>query len=257
VVSLVGEPGTGKTRLLAEFRRRLSASQVTYYAGQCVSYGQAIPYHPVRDILRQLILHTAQPRPLVLAVENLHWCDATSEAWLASLVERLPGATLLLVVTYRPGYQPPWGTHSAATQLALPPLHPQDSRVVVRSILRRTQPPEALLQEIMARAGGNPFFLEELAWHAVDHDGRRRPVTVPETVHAVLAARIDRLAPEAKHLLRGHRDGVAARAASDVGHHQPSHVTEQPSDQGRFEGNQRIVFCIIDLCPQIVPLSCR
>jgi class 3 adenylate cyclase len=190
VVSLVGEPGMGKTRLLTEFRRRLSGSQVTFYAGHCVSFGRAIPYHPVRDILRQvcgvaeadeaaasvaavqrrlrdietvaaedvalvlqildlpvapeslaslhiqirktrtfallrqLILHAAQQRLLVLAVENLNWCDATSEEWLASLVERLPGARLLLVVTYRPRYQPPWGTHSAATQLALPPLRP-------------------------------------------------------------------------------------------------------------------------------------
>jgi predicted ATPase len=268
VVSLVGEPGMGKTRLLSEFRRRLAGSQVTYYAGQCFSYGRAIPYHPVREILRQmcgvaegdevaasvaavhrrlrdmevvaaedvalvlqllefpvapealaslhtqarkawtfallrqLIFHTAQQGPLVLAVENLHWCDATSEEWLASLVERLPGAAMLLVVTYRPGYQPPWGTHSAATQLALPPLRPRDSRAVVQTILRRAPPPEAVLQEIVARAGGHPFFLEELAWHAVEPGRPPTSVVVPETVHAVLAARIDRLPPEAKHLVQ-------------------------------------------------------
>ncbi|MGH8057667.1 MAG: ATP-binding protein, partial [Candidatus Entotheonellia bacterium] len=152
-------------------------------------------------LLRQLILHPAQ-QPLVLAVENLHWSDATSEEWLASLVERLAGAALLLVVTYRPGYQPPWGAHSAATQLALPPLRPQDSRAVVQSILRSTQSPETLLQKIMAKAGGNPLFLEELAWHAVEHGRPETPVAVPETVHAVLAARIDRLPPEAKHLVQ-------------------------------------------------------
>jgi class 3 adenylate cyclase/tetratricopeptide (TPR) repeat protein len=268
VVSLVGEPGMGKSRLLTEFRRRLSGSRAAYYTGQCVALGQAIPYHPMRDILRQvcgipeggeaaasvavvrrrlrdmeivaaedvalmlqilnlsvapealaslhtqvrkartfallrqLIFHTAQQGPLVLAVENLHWSDATSEEWLASLVERLTGAALLLVVTYRPGYHPPWGAHSAATQLALPPLRPRDSRTVVRAILRRTPPPETSLEDIVAKAGGNPFFLEELARHAVEPGRPPTPVAVPETVHAVLAARIDRLAPEAKHLLQ-------------------------------------------------------
>jgi class 3 adenylate cyclase/tetratricopeptide (TPR) repeat protein len=268
VVSLVGEPGMGKTRLLTEFCRRLPGSQVTYYAGQCLSHGRAIPYHPVRDILRQvcavaegddaevsaaavhrrlqdvdvvaaedvalvlqvldlpvapeslasihpqarkartfallrhLILHAAQRQPLVLVVENLHWSDATSEEWLASLVERLAGAALLLVVTYRPGYQPPWGAHSAATQLALPPLRPRDGWAVVQAILRSTQPPQGFLQEIMAKAGGNPFFLEELACHAVEHGRPQTPVAVPETVHAVLAARIDRLPLEAKHLVQ-------------------------------------------------------
>jgi predicted ATPase len=152
-------------------------------------------------LLRHLILHAAQRQPLVLAVENLHWSDATSEEWLASLVERLVGAALRLV-TYRPGYQPPWGAHSAATQLALPPLRPRDSWVVVQAILWSTPPPEAFLQEIVAKAGGNPFFLEELAWHAIEHGRPQTPVAVPETVHAVLAARIDRLPLEAKHLVQ-------------------------------------------------------
>jgi DNA-binding winged helix-turn-helix (wHTH) protein/tetratricopeptide (TPR) repeat protein len=268
VVSLVGEPGMGKTRLLIEFLRRLPAGQATYYAGQCLSYGRAIPYHPVRAILRQvygvaegddaeasvaairrrlqdmevvaaedialllqvldlpvapeslaslhpqarkartfallrqLIFHAAQRQPLVLAVENLHWSDATSEEWLASLVERLAGAALLLLVTYRPGYQPPWGAHSAATQLALPPLRPRDSWTVVQAILRSTQSPGALLQDIVAKAGGNPFFLEELAWHAVEPGRPPTPVAVPETLYAVLAARIDLLPFEAKHLVQ-------------------------------------------------------
>jgi class 3 adenylate cyclase len=61
-------------------------------------------------LLRHLLLDAAQRQPLVLVVENLHWSDPTSEAWLASLVERLPGAAVLLLGTYRPGYQPAWGS---------------------------------------------------------------------------------------------------------------------------------------------------
>ena len=52
VVGIVGEPGMGKTRLLAEFRQRLGDTRVTYLEGQCVSYGQATPYEPVQDLLR-------------------------------------------------------------------------------------------------------------------------------------------------------------------------------------------------------------
>jgi tetratricopeptide (TPR) repeat protein len=62
--------------------------------------------------------------------------------------------------------------------------------------------PEGRLRALVAQAGGNPFFLEELAWHAVEQGGRDTPGAVPETVHAVLAARLDRLPPEAKRLVQ-------------------------------------------------------
>jgi hypothetical protein len=76
----------------------------------------------------QLALHGARRRPLVLEVENLHWMDPTSEEVVAALVERLVGARILLLLTYRPGYRPPWVDKSYATQLALAPLAPRDSR---------------------------------------------------------------------------------------------------------------------------------
>src|SRR5262249_54774449 len=98
-------------------------------------------------LLRPPLLDPAPRQPPAVVVENLHWIDATSEAWLTSLVERLPGVTLLLLVTYRPGYQPPWGARSAVTQLALPPLRPQDSLTVVRAVPGATSLTEVLLQE--------------------------------------------------------------------------------------------------------------
>ena len=60
-------------------------------------------------------------------IEDLHWIDQASEELLASLVDGLPGAAVLLVVTYRPGYEPPWANRSFATQLSLPPLSNEDS----------------------------------------------------------------------------------------------------------------------------------
>jgi predicted ATPase len=88
------------------------------------------------------------------------------------------------------------------TQVALSPLRVSDSRIVVQAVPGTASLPEARLQAIVAQAGGNPFFLEELAWHAVEQGGRDTPGAVPETVHAVVAARIDRLPPEAKRLLQ-------------------------------------------------------
>jgi predicted ATPase len=176
-------------------------------------------------LLRHLVLHAAQQQPLVLVVENLHWSDATSAAWLTSLVERLAGAALLLLGTYRPGYQPPWGTHSAATQVALAPLQVRDSRTVVQAVLGAVALPEARLRAIVAHAGGNPFFLEELAWHAVGQDQPDTPGAVPETVQAVLAARIDRLPPVAKRLLQ-----VAAVIGIEVSFSLLQAIAEQPED---------------------------
>jgi predicted ATPase len=153
-------------------------------------------------LLRHLVVQAAQQQPLVLVVENLHWIDPTSAAWLLSLMERLADAALLLVGTCRPGAPRPWGVHAAVTQMALSPLRDADSRAVVQAVPGAGALSEARLRAIVARAGGNPFFVEELVWDAVEQDERDTPGTVPATVHAVLAARIDRLPPEAKRLLQ-------------------------------------------------------
>ena len=113
--------------------------------------------------LQQFCLSISRRQALVLAVENLHWIDPTSEEWLTTLVERIAGAAILLLVTYRPGYSPAWLAHSAATQLALPRLTADDSLVLVQSVPQTANLPERLQREIVGKAAGNPFFLEELA----------------------------------------------------------------------------------------------
>jgi class 3 adenylate cyclase/predicted ATPase/DNA-binding winged helix-turn-helix (wHTH) protein len=153
-------------------------------------------------ILRQFSLQCSQHQPLILAVENLHWIDATSEDYLTSLVERLAGAPILLLATYRPGYRPPWLEKSYATQLALPGLTARDSQVVVQSVLQTTPLGDARRREIVEKAGGNPFFLEELTRAIAAHDEHHPTLVVPDTIQAVLAARMDRLPPEEKRLLQ-------------------------------------------------------
>ncbi len=146
------------------------------------------------DALRALILDHPQQRPMVLAVEDLHWVDRTSEELLGSLVDGLVGSRALMVTTYRPGYRPPWIDRSYATQLSLPPLSVEDSLTVARSVLAGDGPGGGLATEIVERAGGNPFFVEELARVAsASADGRSLRGAVPTTVQAALEARMDRL----------------------------------------------------------------
>ena len=153
---------------------------------------------------------------LVLAVENLHWIDPTSEAFLATLVEGMAGTRCLVLTTYRPGYRPPWMEKSYVTQMVLHPLTAQDSRRMLQAIVPTTTIPEPLAQMVLAKAQGNPFFLEEIVQTLAEQDvagqvdasgvtGRSPcPLTIqlPSTVQEVLAARIDCLPPEEKRLLQ-------------------------------------------------------
>ena len=153
------------------------------------------------ETFRQMAFSLARQQPLVLAVENVHWIDPTSEECLASLAGSVHSAPLLLVMTYRPGYRPPWLGRSYASQLALRPLSVEASRRLLQSIVGEV-PLRAEVEElVLTRAEGNPFFLEELGRAVVEHGGEG-PVAVPDTVQAVLAARMDRLAADDKRLLQ-------------------------------------------------------
>jgi tetratricopeptide (TPR) repeat protein len=176
--------------------------------------------------LRHLVLHDSRRQPIVLTVENLHWVDATSEEWLTALVEHLAGTAILLLVTHRPGYRPPWLAQSVATQMALPSLLPADSLTVVQSVLQTTPLPAHLLQAIVTKAAGNPFFLEELAWAMVEQRHHPAVPGIPDTIQAVLAARIDRLPPLEKRLLQ-----TAAVIGTEVAVPLLQAVTDLPAER--------------------------
>jgi class 3 adenylate cyclase/tetratricopeptide (TPR) repeat protein len=154
------------------------------------------------DTLKQMSLKGSQRRPLFLEIEDVHWIDKTSEAYLASLVESVAGATILLLTTYRPGYRPPWIEKSYATQLSLQNLAAQDALTVVHSTCQQHALPEHLEQEIIDKAQGNPFFLEELTRAVIEYGGTAAAITVPDTIQGVLSARVDRLPEAHKRLLQ-------------------------------------------------------
>lgn len=154
------------------------------------------------DALLGLLINSSRQRPLVLEIENVHWIDPTSEAFLTSLVEHLVGVPILLVVTYRPGYRPPWVEKSYVTQLSLTPLLPDDSQRMIRTILEPQPISASLVQQIVLKARGNPFFLEELTQTAGEAGDQETTLIIPDTVQVVLTDRIDRLPAEAKRLLQ-------------------------------------------------------
>ena len=151
------------------------------------------------EALRHLVLATSRREALVVAVEDVHWADDTSERLLASLAPAIAGACVLLLATYRPGCCPAWLELSHSTQIGLPRLGPSESLEVVRSVLAVEDVPESLGRAILDRGGGNPFFLEELALATYTDHGDDE---VPATVEDVLMARIDRLEKGPKAVLQ-------------------------------------------------------
>jgi tetratricopeptide (TPR) repeat protein len=154
------------------------------------------------EALRQVTLAACRRRPMLLVLEDIHWIDRTSEAYVDFLTESLAGAPLLLVCTYRPGYSPPWIERSYATQIALRPLTKSESLTVVQSVGERTQVSELIASVVLDKAEGNPLFLEELARMVLQQADRSAVRGVPETIQDVLMARIDLLPDALKWLLQ-------------------------------------------------------
>jgi tetratricopeptide (TPR) repeat protein len=156
------------------------------------------------EIFRGIVLASSRTGPLVIAVEDLHWMDRPSEGYLASLVEALVEAPILLLTTYRSGHRALWSERSYVSELRLQPLSRADARLVLNGALERDRRPAPLpavtAEAILDRADGNPFFIEELA--RVMEPVAETMTPVPESIEAVLLARIDRLPDDSKSVLQ-------------------------------------------------------
>jgi class 3 adenylate cyclase/tetratricopeptide (TPR) repeat protein len=166
------------------------------------------------DGLKRVLLRASQVQPLLLVCEDLHWIDTETQALLDHLVESLPTTHVLLLVNYRPEYQHSWGSKTYYTQLRLDSLPPASADELLQALLGDDPSLAPLTQLLLARTEGNPFFLEESVRTLVETGvlvgqpgtyGLAKPLDslqVPATVHAVLAARIDRLPAAEKRLLQ-------------------------------------------------------
>jgi class 3 adenylate cyclase/tetratricopeptide (TPR) repeat protein len=164
--------------------------------------------------IKWLLLLESQVQPLLLVFEDLHWIDAETQALLDSVVESLPTARLLLLVNYRPEYQHGWSGKTSYLQLRIDPLPPERAEELLEVLLGNDAGLEPLKRLLIERTEGNPFFLEESVRTLIEtkvlagergayHLARAfHTLQIPATAQAILAARIDRLAPEDKRLLQ-------------------------------------------------------
>jgi DNA-binding NtrC family response regulator/tetratricopeptide (TPR) repeat protein len=187
--------------------------------------------------LKQVVLAASAIRPLCLIVEDLHWVDSESQAWLDLLAESLPGSRVLLLVNYRPEYQHGWGSRLCYTQIRLDPLPAEGVEQLLATLLG-TDPSLGELKRVLAeRTEGNPFFIEECVRSVVEthvlagEGGAYRlaqaltEIHVPSTVQAILATRIDRLPTEDKRVLHS-----AAVIGKDVPFDLLQAITALPQD---------------------------
>ncbi len=172
------------------------------------------------EAITRLLLRESLNQPVLLLVEDLHWLDSETQAWLTLFSERVASARLLLLVNYRPEYQHGWGSKTYYSQLRLDPLGPEEAHTLLTALLGDSAALQPLKPFILAKTAGNPFFMEEMVQTLVDQGVLRHdpaggmqlatPVTssalaalqLPPTVQGVLAARIDRLPAEEKALLQ-------------------------------------------------------
>ena len=155
----------------------------------------------------------AREAPAVYVVEDVHWIDEVSESMLADFLTVIPQTPSLMLVTYRPEYEGALTRVHGAQTIALGPLSDPETAALVSEVLGPDPSVGALGQKIAERAAGNPFFAEEivreLAERGVLHGERGgyvstaevAEVSVPATLQATIAARIDRLDPAAKRSL--------------------------------------------------------
>jgi len=164
--------------------------------------------------VRKLVEARSAREAAVTLVDDLHWIDAGSDAFLAQIVEAVRGTRMLLLVNFRPEYHADWMQKSYYQQLPLLPLAPEAIQELLDDLLGRDPSVSALPELIRERTGGNPFFIEEIVESLAEGGslagtrGAYRRITpvesleIPATVEVVLAARIDRLAEREKQVLQ-------------------------------------------------------
>jgi class 3 adenylate cyclase/tetratricopeptide (TPR) repeat protein len=276
LVTIMGEPGVGKTRLTAEFRRWVDDQPeiVFWRQGRSLPYGEGITYWALGEMIkaqagilesdgpdqaaaklvvavdevaaddderdwlrsslaplvgasdlvasserdetftawRRFVEGVAAQRPLILVFEDLHWADDALLAFVEHLVDWTAGVPLLVLCTARPELyenHPGWGGGKRnSNTISLSPLGAGETARLLAALLRKAVLPAETQALLLEQAGGNPLYAEEFVRMLTDQglitEGGELVadvVRVPDTVQALIAARLDTLTPERKALL--------------------------------------------------------
>jgi len=253
--TILGTAGVGKSRLVEEFLGSLEGATVA--RGRCLSYGEGISYWPVTEVVKQLLTEPengaaaalsailgdesaasspeeiawafrkllearAAKRPVVVVFEDVHWGEPTFLDLVEHVADLSRDAPILLLCMARPELldaRPAWGGGMLnATNVLLEPLAAEEADELIEALTDAI--PGELRERILEAAGGNPLFVEEMVAMVAEDGG---DVSVPPTIQALLAARLDQLDPGERGVLeRGsvegqvfHRDAVAALAPEE------------------------------------------
>lgn len=167
-------------------------------------------------VLREALRRGPEPdQPLgIVVIEDLHWIDSGSDEWVSQWVDFTASAASLLVVNFRPEYQPQWMHRSHCQKISLTPLSLEELRGLISSRIGDNAALNDLVERIFEISGGNPFYAEEIVRSLIDagtlteDDGAfelTKPlhhIEIPKSVQAVLSARIDRLSDQEKDVLQ-------------------------------------------------------
>jgi len=170
--------------------------------------------HRTLNALNQIALSGAVIRPLILAIEDLHWIDRSSEEYLKHLMTNIPATRILLIMTFRPEFALTWGARSYHGQINLNRLSNRECLAMVRHILR-TKLLDARLEDlILQKTEGIPFFVEEFTKSLRDLNlfelkndtcylaGDIQELGIPATIQDVIMARVDSLPEKAREILK-------------------------------------------------------
>ena len=340
LVTVVGEPGVGKTRLCTELFAYIEQRPglVRWRQGRCLPYGEGIAFWALGEIVkaecgilesdspegaltkldealpehepdrawlkarlaplvgaggepaaqqesftawRRFLEGLAAHTPTVLVFDDLHWADEPMLAFLEHLADWSEGVPLLLLCTARPELHekhPSWaaGVRNAQT-INLAPLSDDETATLIALLLKRTVLPAAIQRALLDRAGGNPLYAEEFVRLLSDRDllaGPLEEVPLPDSVQALIAARLDTLSAERKSLLQdaavigkvfwaGALASMGARDPRDVElalHELARKELVRPARSSSMQGEQEYGFwhlLVRDVCYAQIPRSSR
>lgn len=203
----------GEKKLLAQMPLFLGALGMGVSDDAWTNLAPAQRQSQMFDALKHLLIRESQQQPLCLVFEDLHWIDAETQTFLDMLVESIPAATVLLLVNYRPDYEGRWATKSYYSQARVDSLPAASAGDLLEALLGSNPELTPIKRALVDVTDGNPLFLEESVRSLIESGvlvgspGQWRPVGslpavfVPQTIEALLAARIDRLQPEFKEIL--------------------------------------------------------
>jgi len=164
--------------------------------------------------LKKIVLKGSEYRPLIIAIEDLHWIDNSSEDVLKEMLESISGSRVLLIFTYRPEYIPKWGNRSYHNQITLNRLSNRESLTMMNYLLNNADIDKDIEHLILAKTEGIPFFIEEFIKSLKERNVIEKrngayklirdfnAISIPSTIQDVIMARVDHLPEGAREVLR-------------------------------------------------------